>query len=168
MEPQTLHPLRWQPCYVFFSSLKVHRPRPGVNSRTLGQMTSTITTIPSKATGITYWGPSSFFQSLYPIAGKYLTIYHDYYFNLFAIHCLQSSQEESVAAECLALLLHFQMYTVKTVKNSARRSLFWLKSFHGFPLFSLKFWVIILKNLLFFQFHPTIDAMSRMLLLKRR
>jgi hypothetical protein len=45
-----LLPLRRKSCYGYLSSLKIHRPRPGMNPRNLGPMTSTITTRPPRTT----------------------------------------------------------------------------------------------------------------------
>jgi hypothetical protein len=43
MGPTALHPLRRKVCCWFLSTLKIHRPRPGLNPRTLGPMTSMLT-----------------------------------------------------------------------------------------------------------------------------
>jgi hypothetical protein len=42
MWPTTLLPLRRKSCYGFLSNLKIHRPRPGLNPRTLGPVDSTL------------------------------------------------------------------------------------------------------------------------------
>jgi hypothetical protein len=49
MGPTALLPLRIKSCYEFLSPLKIHRSRPVLNSRTLGSMSSTITTRPPRA-----------------------------------------------------------------------------------------------------------------------
>jgi hypothetical protein len=41
--PTALLPLRWKACYGFISHLKIHRPRPRFNPRTLGPMASKLT-----------------------------------------------------------------------------------------------------------------------------
>jgi hypothetical protein len=41
MGPTALLPLRRKWCYGFLSPLKIHRPRPGLNPRTLGPVAST-------------------------------------------------------------------------------------------------------------------------------
>jgi hypothetical protein len=46
----SLRLLRRKSCYSFLSPLKIHRSRPGLNPRTLGPMTSTITIIPPRTT----------------------------------------------------------------------------------------------------------------------
>jgi hypothetical protein len=45
-----LLPLRRKLCYGFLSPLNIHRPRPGLNPRTLGPVASTLTTSPPRAT----------------------------------------------------------------------------------------------------------------------
>jgi hypothetical protein len=50
MGPTALLPLRRKSRYGFVSPLKIHRPRPGMNPRTLGTMASTINTRPPRAT----------------------------------------------------------------------------------------------------------------------
>jgi hypothetical protein len=49
MGPTALLPLRRKACYGFYH-LKIHRPRPGLNPRTLGPVASTLTTRPPRAT----------------------------------------------------------------------------------------------------------------------
>jgi hypothetical protein len=44
-----LLPLRRESCCGFLSSLRIHRPRPGFNPRTLGPVASTLTTRPPMA-----------------------------------------------------------------------------------------------------------------------
>jgi hypothetical protein len=50
MGPTALFLLQRKSCYGFLSPLKIHRPRPGINPRTLGPMASTITTRPPTVT----------------------------------------------------------------------------------------------------------------------
>jgi hypothetical protein len=49
MGPTSLLPLRRKSCYGFLSPLKIHRPRPGLNPRTLAPVVSTLTTRPPRA-----------------------------------------------------------------------------------------------------------------------
>jgi hypothetical protein len=49
MGPTALVPLRRKACCGFLSLLKIHCPRPGLNSWTLGPMTVTLTTRPPRA-----------------------------------------------------------------------------------------------------------------------
>jgi hypothetical protein len=50
MGPMTLLHLRWKACYRFQSPLKIHRPQPGFNRRTLRPMARTLTTTQPRAT----------------------------------------------------------------------------------------------------------------------
>jgi hypothetical protein len=50
IRPAALIPLRILACITFLSSLKIHRPRPGLNTRTLSLIASTTNTIPPRTT----------------------------------------------------------------------------------------------------------------------
>jgi hypothetical protein len=50
MGPTALLPLRRMTCCVFLWQLKIHRPRPGMNPRTLGPIASMLTTRPPRMT----------------------------------------------------------------------------------------------------------------------
>jgi hypothetical protein len=50
MWPTALLSLRRKSCYGFLSPLKVHHPRHGLNSRTLGRMANTVSTRPPRTT----------------------------------------------------------------------------------------------------------------------
>jgi hypothetical protein len=64
MGPAALLPLRRKPCYGIRQSLKIHRPRPGLNPRTLDPVASTVT-VPPRTT-IFLLLPVSWARVFYP------------------------------------------------------------------------------------------------------
>jgi hypothetical protein len=52
--PTALLPLRRKACYGVLSPLKIHRHRPGLNSRTSGSVASSLTTRPPRTTCYCY------------------------------------------------------------------------------------------------------------------
>jgi hypothetical protein len=90
MWPTALLPLRNNSCYRFLSPLKIHRPRPGMNPRTLGPVESMITTRPPRPTKMllnetnnrTAW---LFFRMTYTVISHLITV-SIYFLNILLLN----------------------------------------------------------------------------------
>jgi hypothetical protein len=126
MESTTSLPLRRKLCCGFLSTLKIHRPRPGLNPRAVGRMANTTSTRPPRTTytDILTWRIPPQICSLLPYCNR-LYIYRCYViqFVIFVPHILPfviitavSSEVNSVTVitPTLAYFIPRKLMTFKT------------------------------------------------------